>query len=499
MNRRTSGNQPSFSLTRRQLLRSAASVPVASMTSSLGAQPAAAHAALRKDLQGIVAGEVHVLGDPGYEAARSATWLRNIPARYPHAIVTAENAEDVQAAVKYARANGLRVAIRGGGHNWSGASLRDGSVLIDVGRFRKLDIDPIKRVAVIEPGISSAELVQAAGRHGLAFPIPHCPSVPLSGYVLNGGYGWNTQAWGTAAAHVLEMDVVTAQGELVRASADENAELFWAARGGGLSFFGIVTRFVLQLRPLPAAIRATNFSVPLKYATEVAAWANSKRDAVPFNVEFGYVAAARGGPGDAGLCLVSAAAFRDTEQDAHSDLAFVQDFPLVPQAVVAEREIPVGFADLISATGTFFPPRMNYLANTFWTSAQLQSFYPNYADMLASSPSPYAFSNCVIFPSNSSPGPREPEVTTSMQRPVLCLHYAIWSDDAQGQANLDWFKRADTAFQPVSEGHYIAETDLNLYPQAAARSYSKDAWAKMKTLRASHDPDGVFFDFVGQE
>ncbi|MEO0411057.1 MAG: FAD-binding oxidoreductase [Pseudomonadota bacterium] len=484
---------PSYSLSRRHLVGTLAALPAA-----LGGCDVA-QSKLRPDLAGRVSGPVAVPGDALYELRRSDIWSALVPARYPSAIVTAQSVEDVQAAVRYAASNDLSVAIRGGGHNWSAASLRDDSLLIDLGQLRELRIDAKRQRAFVRPGIAGGTLLQAARKAGLAFPIAHCPSVPMSGFLLNGGFGFNSNAWGSAAAHVLSMDIVVASGELVRAAPDENADLYWAARGSGPGFFGAVVGFELNLMPDPKAIVSTNYIFPLSAAAEAAAWAESLRGVVGVNVEFTYLASAFGGdPATPGMCIVGGIAFTNSMAEARKALAFLQDCPIEGKALMIEREVETPWETLLEAVAGLFPPKLHYLGNTIWSDAPITQYYPGFAKMLERPASPYNFSNCVFYPVGKPDAPVLPDAAVSMQRQTLCLFYSIWEDPADTAANEDWFKAAGDIFLPHASGNYIGEADLNIYPNEAEASYGPEAWKKLKKLRSDWDPNSRFPDFLGQ-
>ena len=153
--------------------------------------------------------------------------------------------EDVQATVRYAARHGLKVSPRGSGHNFSGIALQDGIVL-DLGALDRIAIDAEARIAEVEPAAKNGVLAAALTAHGLAFPVGHCHTVAMSGYLLGGGFGWNSGAWGLACHNVEAVEVVMADGRLIRASAVEHPDVFWAVRGGGP---GVLRR----RRALPAA------------------------------------------------------------------------------------------------------------------------------------------------------------------------------------------------------------------------------------------------------
>src|SRR6185295_289866 len=126
------------------------------------------------------------------------------------------------------------------------------SLLIDLRGLREMTVDAPALTATVSPALRGGQdLGPALRSHGLAFPGGHCSTVGLGGYLLQGGQGWNSRQWGWACENVLGVDVVTADGELIHADADTNSDLFWAARGAGPAFFGVVTRFHLRVHRMP--------------------------------------------------------------------------------------------------------------------------------------------------------------------------------------------------------------------------------------------------------
>lgn len=459
-----------------------------------GRQPVIEHRALAER----VAGAVWTPDMPGYETARAGVWHANVPDRFPAAIVRAATVDDVVAAVRFARQEGLRVAIRGGGHNWSAASLRDGSLMIDLGGLSALHIDSERRTARIQPGVSGGALVAEARKAGLIFPVAHCPSVPMSGFLLNGGYGFNAGQWGPSALMIEEMQIVTAEGDLVAASAIENPELFWAARGGGPSFFGVVVGFLVRLLPDPGAIMATNYIFPLAATSEATAALQAIRADCPDNVELTFLASAGAGPPTAPqIGIVSGIAFADDPASAARSLDFIDNLAASRSAIAREQRVPLDWPGLFEMVAGLFPARMNYLGNTIWTDARVDDLYVPYAGHLAKAPNRHAFSNCVLYPPGFAEKAKSYGAALSRQGDTLSLQYAIWDDPAEAAVNEEWFRGSIALFQPHARGHYIGETDLNLYPQFAKGAYAEEAWARLSALRRKHDPEGRFHDFLG--
>lgn len=193
-----------------------------------------------------VTGTVITPDDPEYDTARQIVSFAFD--RRPSAIVRCEGTPDVAFSVRFARERGLDFVPRSGGHAVLGHSVQDNAIVIDLGGMKGITIDPIMRVASVQPGVTSDHLAGPAGQYGLSLSTGDTGSVGIGGLTVGGGIGWMVRKYGLTIDNLLAATVVTADGEVVRASADEHPDLFWALRGGG-SNFGIVTEFTFQLAP----------------------------------------------------------------------------------------------------------------------------------------------------------------------------------------------------------------------------------------------------------
>ena len=191
--------------------------------------------------------------DPTYDAARSL-WNAMID-RKPTLIVQCAGVGDVIQSVRFARQHNLPLAMRGAGHNIAGKGTCDDGLVIDMGPMNSVRIDPVNRRAHVEPGATLGDFDHEAQAFGLATPLGINSTTGVAGLTLGGGFGWLTRQYGMTVDNLVAADVVTADGELVRASAETNPDLFWAIRGGGGNF-GVVTRFEFQLYPVGPEIFA---------------------------------------------------------------------------------------------------------------------------------------------------------------------------------------------------------------------------------------------------
>ncbi len=192
-------------------------------------------------------GSVIRCGDNEYDTARRL-WNASID-KHPGLIVRCAGVDDVVAAVTFAREHGVLVAIRGGGHNVGGRALCDGGLVIDLSPMKGIAVDPQARRVRADPGVTLGELDRETHKHGLAVPLGVVSRTGIAGLTLGGGVGWLVRKYGLTCDNVVSFEVVTADAQLLRASANEHSDLFWALRGGGGNF-GVVASFEYRLHPV---------------------------------------------------------------------------------------------------------------------------------------------------------------------------------------------------------------------------------------------------------
>ena len=217
-------------------------------------------------------------GDDGYDASRR-TWNGAID-RVPAAVAHATDADDVSAAIRAARAAGLPFTIRAGGHSVSGRSVRDGAVCIDLRALNAVEVDPRRAIVRVGGGALLSELDAATQEHGLAVPAGQVSHTGVGGLTLGGGIGWLMRHHGLTVDSLLACEVVLADGRIVRASADEHPDLFWALRGGG-GDFGVVTQFEFRAHRVGPMVLAGMLVYPWERAGEALRASRALMDAAP--------------------------------------------------------------------------------------------------------------------------------------------------------------------------------------------------------------------------
>jgi FAD/FMN-containing dehydrogenase len=444
----------------------------------------------RPSLEGF-AGRVVWRGDPDYAAVRGAVlWNARQPARYPAAIARASSAADVTAAVHYARRAGLRLAVCSGGHSWCGAPLRDGGLLLDLSQLTGLRVDAAGRTASIEPAVTGRALATALAAHGLAFPVGHCGSVALGGYLLAGGFGWNSGAWGMACFNVLAVDVVLADGRQLRTSAERHADLFWAARGAGPGFFGVVTRFVVQLHALPAAITTSTLRFALADTPAVVDWVCRVAPQLPRSVELSLLFGARTRAAAAApVCSVTATAFAASADEAAAALAPLHQCPLA--CIDRTPLAPTPFEALFDLSGDIYLQGKRFAVDTLWSASAPTIVLPRLGAAIARAPSAHSVALATLL---ASPPQPLADAAFSLTAPLYAACYAIWDEASGDAANQTWLNETMAALAPFSVGHYVGEADLGAAARAQG-SFSPSHWQRLQALRRHYDPQGLFHDF----
>jgi FAD/FMN-containing dehydrogenase len=205
-------------------------------------------------------GRILLPGDDAYENARKI-WNATID-KHPALIARCAATADVVLAVTFARENGLPLAVRGGGHNIAGNAICDDGIVIDLSQMKAATVDPEARLATIEGGATLADLDAATQAYGLATPLGINSTTGVAGLTLGGGFGWLSRKYGMTIDNLQSAEVVTAASRVLRASAAENSDLFWALRGGGGNF-GAVTRFEFRLHPVGPEVLSGLIVYPL--------------------------------------------------------------------------------------------------------------------------------------------------------------------------------------------------------------------------------------------
>ena len=441
-------------------------------------------------LKAAIAGSVITQADPGFAGQRDALiWNGRKPAGLPRVIVRAANVADVQEAVRFAARAGMPVSARGTGHNFSGIALQEGMV-IDLSRIDHLRIDAAAGTAEVGPGMRNGAMAVALSAAGFAFPLGHCASVSLSGYLLGGGFGWNTAEWGMACQSVLAADVVLASGEQVTVSATSHPDLFWALRGGGPMVPGIVVGYRLALKPFRAGMMQQIRLYPLDRIDEVARWMQGVMAVAPQAVEFTAVLQTAPAPFPPAKVIVAiATVFAADAAEATAALEGVALWaPAGPLEVIGP--MPVTYGGMYAATAQGSPDGARYLTDAVW-SHEPRLLFARVAAAIARAPSHLDHAILNVLPAKSPALDRRADAALSTVAQGFAAVYSIWTDSDEDAVHTDWLRQTADTLAPLAHGYYVGEADL-ARPERLAQCYAPEVWARLHMVRGCYDPAGLF-------
>lgn len=439
-----------------------------------------------------LSGKMFWRDEVGYEEARRGhMWNRRVPGRFPDIVVQAEIDDDVVAAVRLARQRGLKIAVRSGGHSWAAAFLRDGGMLIDVSRMQAYTINAGARTAGLQPGLLGTDLNRALRQHDLFFPSGHCMTVGLGGFLLQGGFGWNSRLWGPACVSVTAIDVVTADGDLVHADANQNSDLYWAARGAGPGFFGVVTQFHVRLQQRPKVMMRSDYLYPIEVLDDVLTWARAVQPSLARSMECMVFVSrdilGHSGPG----ALVTGPVLADSCEDAVAALALLETCPVVGKAVLREVNIVTEFDELLQGGEELLYPReRRYASDNMWTSAPAAALLPGMRKIAATLPGAPSHMMWMLW------GPPQPlpDMAFSMQDDLYVALYSVWEDAAEDAQQQAWVTDHMRELEPLASGIQLADENLGARP---FRFLAEANFKRLQAIRARRDPEGMFHSYMG--
>ncbi len=443
--------------------------------------------ALRAGLRG----SLLLSGDAGYDVSR-ALWNAMIDRR-PAAIVRAAGAADVMQAVNFARENKLLLAVRGGGHNIAGKAVCDGGLVIDLSAMKSLHVDPAAKLARVEPGALLSDFDRETQAHGLSTPTGINSTTGMAGLTLGGGFGWQSRKRGLTIDNLVAVDVVLASGEFVQASATQNADLFWALRGGGGNF-GIVTSFEYRLHALGPEVHAGLIVYPLAQARQV------------FDGYRKFTAAA------------------SDEMTAWLVMRKAPPLPFLPEKVHGTEVIVVAFcwvgdpargeemARPLHAFGTLagahagampfaawqaaFDPLLTPGARNYWKSHDFKALSADVERILCDAVARLPSDECEAFVAQMG-GQTNRVGAADTAYPHRDVEFIVnlhtrWRDAADDRKCIDWARGLFDALAPHATGgvyvNFMPEDEMQ---RVAAGAYGANH-ARLAALKAKYDPANLF-------
>ena len=439
--------------------------------------------ALLDDLAGRISGRVLAPADDGFDAARRVH--NGLVDRNPAVIIRCRSAADAAAGVRFARAAGLDVCVRGGGHNVAGRAVVDGAVMIDLAEMKGIQVDPGARTVRAEGGVTWAELNGAAAEHGLAVTGGAISTTGIAGLTLGGGLGWLMAKHGLAADNLLAVELVTAEGDVLDVTEDSAPDLFWALRGGGGNF-GVATTFTYRAHPLDmvtGGLIAHPFEAAadmLRFYREAAAAANDDT-----TVFAGVVHA----PDGSGHKLAAMVVFHTGEaEQAEQDLAPFTSWgsPLVVD--VGRMPYPV--------MNTLLDPGYPAGALNYWLSSFTRGLTDELIDTVVerftSVPSPMTVVLLEHFHGAVTRiGVTDAAVPHRTEGWNLLVP-SVWMDPAATDENIAWTRETHKALAPhLDERRWLNYLDDDQGDDAVRAAYGPN-YARLLEVKRRYDPENVF-------
>ena len=436
-------------------------------------------------------------GTAAYERARlDAIWNERKPDRYPDQIIIASNDQDIVAAVRLAKRVGCQIATRSGGHSWIGNHIRDGGILLDLSRMTDINIDANSNIASIQPGVHARDLQKSLNDVGLRFPTATCPTVGMGGYLLGGGASFTSRLDGASCFGVVAADVVMADGTLIHATDQTYPEIMWAVRGSGPNFFGVVTKFYLQAKPLYKSMLSSTYIFPVAVAEELFQWHLGISRSLPLTVTHNWFAVESAMPELGSVpILLNAIAFGDSDEETRALLDVFEKNPLLGKAIVHQPPAPwtndLGF----SLVSRLYPKGFRFRSDALWVDPYKDGFTKLIAQAVSSLPTDRAHILWAPF----STSHQHPNACYSLESPVSIHFYGVSAEASDDKRMDDWVNGWMTKCRPFS--YYggagkINDNDIIEFPKYFLTPENRDRVAK---LRRKYDPAGVILPCIGTD
>ncbi|HVC64943.1 MAG TPA: FAD-binding oxidoreductase [Candidatus Dormibacteraeota bacterium] len=437
-------------------------------------------------LRAQIAGSVLSPSDPEYENARRIH--NGLIDRRPALVARCHGTADVQAAVRFARERGLEIAVRGGGHNVAGNAVCDGGLMIDLSAMRGVHVDPRARRARAQGGATWGDYNRETQLHGLASTGGIVSTTGVGGLTLGGGLGWLMGKHGMAVDSLRAVELVTAAGEVVRASADEHPDLFWAVRGGGGNF-GVATWFEYELYPVGPMVTGGLVAHPFAGARDVLRFYRDFTASLPDELTaFAGVLHAPDGSGTklaaiivchAGSLEAGAAAVAPVKRFGSPVMDVIGPMPYTAVNMLFDAGFPRG--------------ALNYWKSNF-LAALGDAAIDTMIERFAATPSP--MSGLLLEHFHGAATRVGPTDTAFPHRGVgyNFLTVGEWVDASATAANVAWAREAYAAMAPhFSAGRYVNYLNADEVGEDSAVSAAFGPnWKRLREVKRRYDPDNVF-------
>ena len=437
-------------------------------------------------LRSQVAGDVLAPSDAAYDVVRRIH--NGMIDRRPAVVVRAHGTADVQAAVRFARESGLEISVRGGGHNVAGNAVSDRGLMLDLSLMRGVHVDPRMRRARVQGGATWGDYNRETQLHGLASTGGVVSSTGVGGLTLGGGLGWLMGKYGMAVDSLRAVELVTATGDIVHASAKEHPDLFWALRGGGGNF-GVATWLEFELYPVGPTVVGGLVAHPFTAARDVLRFYRDFSASLPDDLT--VFAGLLHAPDGSGAKLAAMVAVHAGALDAGAAaVAPIKRFGSPAMDVIGP--MPYSAANMMFDAG--FPKgALNYWKSNFLATLT-DGAIETMIERFAAAPSPMSALLLEHFHGAATRvGPTE---TAFPHRSVGYNFLAVgeWLEPADSAVNVGWTREAYAAMRPhFADGRYVNYLNAEeMQEGTAVESAYGPNWRRLREVKRCYDPDNVF-------
>ncbi|KAA0693334.1 FAD-binding oxidoreductase [Neorhizobium sp. P12A] len=448
-----------------------------------------AHEALRSTLHG----ELLEPGSAAYDAAR-IVWNGMIDRR-PALIARCRNAADVMASINHARAHGLAIAVRSGGHNVAGYAVCDGGLMIDMSLMNAVHIAPLLDRANVEGGATWGDVDAATTPFARATPGGLISMTGVAGLTLSGGIGWLRGTHGLSCDNLIAADLVTARGDLIRASDTENTDLLWALKGGGGNF-GVVVNFEFRLHPIADEIMFCAPVYPEDRARDILPqwrdYMTTAPDEVSGLAEFSTIPSDPAYPEETwGRRVLSlATVFDGPAKKGERATQPLRDFG-EPLLDFSDR---MPYCILQSIYDGLFPKGRD---RCYWKSTYLSRLddhvISEIVEKLSKRPSEMTYASIWKFGGAVQRVPADATAFGDRSMPFMLSLDAIWSDPVDDDANIDWVRNSWRSMQAHSTGRlYLNFPGLGEGDSLVRDAFGAETYTRLKQIKRAYDPDNIF-------
>jgi FAD/FMN-containing dehydrogenase len=428
--------------------------------------------------------------EPGYDEAIQP-WNGMVDKR-PAVVVQPRSATEVAAAVRYAAERRLPLSVRGGGHHIAGTSLVDGGLTIDLSRLTAVHVDPDARTASVGAGCRLRDVDSATQRHGLAVPLGFISNVGVGGLTLGGGLGYLTRRFGWTVDNLLEVEIVTADGQVLRASQGENPDLFWGVRGAGANL-GVVTRFTFRLHPVGPTVHGGLVAWPFERAAEVTAAYRRITAEAPRELA-AWLVLLHGPPAPfvpvewhgRRLCAM-AVCYSGTDSDAA--LAPIKAIGAPVFDLLGEMPYTAvqSYLDDTEPSGMHYHWRTEYLATL--DDGLLETL----CDLFATCPNPMADVGVLHLSGALNERAEDDGAVGNRDAHYVVGVKGMWApDDPNGPRFRDWVRAGGDRIRPFGTGRTYVNFQTDDEPDAQVRASYGTNYARLAALKHRYDPENLF-------